>query len=90
MNVKIQLGAQDITNSIFGCLDFYVVNMGVIFGDFFTIIPSFLIVEKFVKRKGNCNRYEFLSKSSWTTFKTILENLSALRVYHLTIIEGVV
>ena len=31
-----------------------------------------------------------LPKSSWTTFKTIFETLSALGACHLTIIEGVV
>ena len=36
-NVKIQLRSEDMTNSIFGGLDFYIENTGVIFGDFFTI-----------------------------------------------------
>ena len=36
-NVKIQLGFEDMTNSIFGGLDFYVRNSGLIIGDSFTI-----------------------------------------------------
>ena len=39
--------------------------------------PNPLIVENFVKEKNiKCNLYHFLqmlSKSSWTTFKTIVE-----------------
>ena len=34
---KIQLGSEDMTNAIFGGLDFYIENRGVTFGDFFTI-----------------------------------------------------
>ena len=36
-NVKIQLRSEDMINSIFGGLDFYMENIGVIFGVFFTI-----------------------------------------------------
>ena len=47
--------------------------------------------KRFVKN-GKCNEYDFLyvlHKSSWTTFKTILETLSALGTCHIDI-EGVV
>ena len=36
-NIKIQLRSEDMTNSIFRGLDFNIVNIGVILGDFFTI-----------------------------------------------------
>ena len=36
-NVKIQLHSEDMTNLIFGGVDFYIENRGVIFDDFCTI-----------------------------------------------------
>ena len=48
-----------------------------------------LTEKKFVKKNGKCNKDDFLQvllKSSWTTFKTTFEALSALG----TIIGGVV
>ena len=39
-NVKIQLRSEDVTNAIFGGLDFYTENIGAIFGAFFTIFAS--------------------------------------------------
>ena len=47
----------------------------------------------FVKKNGKCNQYDFLlvlQKSSWGTFKTIFETLSAMGACHVTIIGGVV
>ena len=55
------------------------------------VLPP-LFIEKLVKN-GKCYQYEFwqvLSKSSWTTFKTIFETLSAVGACHVTIIGGVV
>ena len=45
------------------------------------------------EKNGKCNQYDFLQllpKSSWTTFKTIFETLSALGACHVTITGGVV
>ena len=55
-------------------------------------IGSPLIVKKFVKKNRKFNQYGFLQmlpKSSWTTFKLIFENLSALGGCRVTIIGGV-
>ena len=49
--------------------------------------------KKIREKNGKCNQNDFLlvlSKSSWTTFKTILETLSALGACHVTIIGEVV
>ena len=46
-----------------------------------------------MKKNGKCNQDDFsqvLLKSSWTTFKTIFETLSALGACHVTITGGVV
>ena len=52
-----------------------------------------LTIEKFVKKDGKYNQYDFLqvlSKSSWATFTTIFATLSALEVCHVTINGGMV
>ena len=49
--------------------------------------------KKIREKNGKCNQDNFsqvLLKSSWTTFKSIFETLSALGVCHVTITEGVV
>ena len=57
------------------------------------MVPPPLTEKKIVKKNGKCNQDDFLLvllKSSWTTFKTIFETLSALGACHVTIIGGVV
>ena len=47
------------------------------------------VIVKKREKKGKCNQYDFLQvlpESSWTTFKAIFKNLSALRACHVTII----
>ena len=50
-------------------------------------------LRKLCEKNGQCNQCDFLqvlSKSSWTTFETIFETLSALGACHVTITAGVV
>ena len=57
------------------------------------VVSPSLTENKIVKENGKCNPDDFLQvlpKSSWTTFKTIFETLSALGACHVTIIGGLV
>ena len=57
------------------------------------VVPSPPNGRKMCIKNAKYNSYDFLqvlSKSSWTTFKTIFETLSALELCHVTIIVGAV
>ena len=60
-----------MTNSIFGVLDFYIVNRGVIFGDFFTIF-AYKIVNIDVESTKIVTKMQTINRIT----KKILEDLA--------------